>query len=259
MVPDYATGSYKKKDLKSSFNPDKATRIVLNGSSVSVNGDGASADGCIVTITAKGTYLISGSVDDGQIVVNAGDDDDVRLILNGVQLHAEKSAAIFVINADKCILTLVDGTVNTISDGNSYEYYDLDKEEPNAAVFSDADLSINGSGTLNVTGNFEHAIRVKADMKITAGTIDLSAINKGIKVKKTFSILDGRVTINARDDGINAGSVINIDGGELIVNAGDDGIQSDEQIIVNAGVVDTTGSKKGFKAPLFTPNGGEIK
>lgn len=259
LVPAYATGEYKKKDLKSSFNPDKATKIVLDGSAIEISGDGAEVDGNKIKITAKGTYLISGKLDDGQIIVNAGDDDDVRLILNGADITCSNSSPIYAINADKLILTLVDGSVNTFTDGSSYVYADAEKEEPNAAIFSDCDLSINGNGTLNVNGKFQHAIRVKADMKITSGTISLNAVEKGIKVKKTFAILDGTVNIKCGDDGINAGMAISIDGGILNVAAEDDGIQSDEQIIVNAGTTDTSASKKGFKAPIFTPNGGDIK
>ncbi|MBP5330718.1 MAG: carbohydrate-binding domain-containing protein [Lachnospiraceae bacterium] len=258
MIPEYATGEYKKKDLKSSFNPDNATKIELNGSTISVNGDGAVADGNKVTISAKGTYLISGKLDDGQIIINAGDDDDVRLILNGADITCSNSSPIYAINADKVILTLVEGTVNTFTDGTSYVFANADKEEPNAAIFSDCDLSINGEGTLNVNGNFQHAIRVKADLKITSGIINLNAVAKGIKVKKTFAILDGELNIKCGDDGINAGMAISIDGGKVVVAAEDDGIQSDEQIIVNAGTIDTSASKKGFKAPIFTPNGGDI-
>ncbi|MCR5324630.1 MAG: carbohydrate-binding domain-containing protein [Lachnospiraceae bacterium] len=259
LVPSYATGEYKKKDLKSSFNPDKATKIELNGSTIAVNGDGATADGNKVTITAKGTYLVSGTLDDGQIIVNAGDEDDVRLILNGATVNCSNSSCIYGINADKIIITLVDGTVNTFTDSADYIFANAEKEEPNAAIFSDCDLSINGTGTLNVNGNFQHAIRVKADVKITSGTINLYAVQKGFKVKKTFSIMEGSLTIKSGDDGINAGSVINIDGGTIVIEAEDDGVQSDEQIIINAGMVDTEKCKKGFKAPIFTPNGGEIK
>ncbi len=258
LVPAYATGEYKKKDLKSSFNPDKATKIELNGSSITVDGDGAVADGNKVTISAKGTYLISGTLDDGQIIVNAGDDDDVRLILNGATVNCSNSSCIYAINADKVILTLVDGTVNTFTDGTEYVFANAEKEEPNAAIFSDCDFSINGTGTLNVNGNFQHAIRVKADVKITSGTINLNAVQKGIKIKKTFAILDGTLNIKSGDDGINAGMTISLDGGTINIVAEDDAIQSDEQIIVNAGTIDTSKSKKGFKAPLFTPNGGDI-
>ena len=258
LVPTYATGEYKKKDLKSSFNPDKATKIVFNGSSISVDGEGAEVNGNKVTISLKGTYLVSGTLDDGQIIVNAGDEDDVRLILNGATMNCSNSSCIYALNADKVILTLVDGSVNTFTDTSNYVYDNPDKEEPNAAIFTDCDLSINGNGTLNVNGNFQHAIRVKADVKITSGTINLSAVEKGLKVKKTFAILDGTLNIKSGDDGINAGMTISLDGGTINVTAEDDAIQSDEQIIVNAGTIDTSKSKKGFKAPLFTPNGGDI-
>ena len=252
------TGSYKKKDLKTTYNENKATAIVLNGDSATITGTGAEVDGLTIRINTKGNYLISGTLNDGQIVVNVGDDDDVRLILNGVDIKCSNSSCIYVINADKCIITTTAGSVNNLTDGNKYTYAKPDKEEPNAAIFTDCDLSINGEGTLNVTGNFGHAIRAKADLKITSGTIKVSAADKGFKAKKTFSILDGNVTINAKKDGIDAGSVINIDGGSLTVTAGDDAVQSDEQIIVNDGTVDLSKSKKGMKAPVITTNGGNI-
>ena len=252
------TGEYKKKDLKTTYNEAKATSIVLNGNTAAITGTGAEADGSTIRINTKGNYLISGSLNDGQIVINVGDDDDVRLILNGVDIRCSNSSCIYVINADKCIITTTAGSVNTLSDGSNYTYAKPDKEEPNAAIFSDCDLSINGEGTLDVTGNFGHAIRAKADLKITSGTLYVSAADKGFKAKKTFSILDGNVTINAKKDGIDAGSVINIDGGTLTITSGDDAVQSDEQIIINDGTVDLSKCKKGMKAPVITTNGGNV-
>ena len=252
------TGEYKKKDINTNYNPDKCVAINLNGSSASSEGSGVSINGGIITISEEGKYIVSGTLDNGQIVINVDKEEDVRLILNGVNITCGNSSCIYVMSADKLIITLAEGTTNTLRDGASYTYTDAENEEPNAALFTDCDLSINGNGTLNVTGNFKHAIRAKADIKITSGKLIISAVNKGIKAKKTLSVLNGDIIISSGKDGLEAGSTVNIDGGNLIITAEDEAMQSDEQIIVNNGTVDLSKSKNGMKAPVITTNGGNV-
>lgn len=161
-------GSYSSEDSDSSWDASKATSITLNQSSIEVDGSGASANGSIVTITNAGTYVLSGTLDDGQVIVDANKNDLVRLVLNGVTLSCSTSAPIYSKQADKTILILADGSQNTVQDTTQY-IYATGEDEPDAAIFSKDSLSINGSGSLTVTGNFNNGIGSKDDLVITSG------------------------------------------------------------------------------------------
>lgn len=122
--------SYDEDDVDSSVDSSEVSYITFNGDSISFDGSGASVDGNIVTITAAGTYSISGTLNDGQIIVNAGDENKVKLILNGVDITSSINAPIYVISADKTIVTLAGGTANYVTDSDSY--IDVsDTDEPN--------------------------------------------------------------------------------------------------------------------------------
>lgn len=152
-----------------------------------------------ISITESGEYVLSGEIKDGQIIVDVPNSDDkvVTLILNDVNVKCSDSAAIYVKNAKKVVLSLVEGTTNIFTDGNNYSYEDEAKEEPSACIFSKDDLVIAGNGSLLVNGNFNNGIYSKDDITITGGKIDVKAANNGIKGKDyTVSIggsIDGDV------------------------------------------------------------------
>ena len=161
---------FTDRDRDPSYDEASATKIVLDGSGASVTGEGATADGSTVTISADGTYVVSGTLADGQVVVNLpGDDDKAQIVLDGVTIHNEDGPAIQIDQADKVFLTLADGSTNVLSDGASYALAE-GEDEPYAALYSKDDLTINGSGVLEVTGNYRHAIASKDDTVITGGT-----------------------------------------------------------------------------------------
>ena len=120
----------------------RVVHIVLNGTSVTVDSTGASVNGSVVTIDSAGTYNISGSLDEGQIVVNTEDEETVRVILAGVTIHNSTTTPVYVQSAGKTILILADGTENTVTDGTSYVFETAGEEEPNAAIYSKSDLTI---------------------------------------------------------------------------------------------------------------------
>jgi len=128
--------------------------IGLNGDSITAGGEGVSVNGQVATITSAGTYNLSGSLSEGQIIIDTADEEVVRLILSGVDIACSNSAPIYIKNADKVVMILVEGTKNTLTDGAAYVLSDPAVEEPNAALFSASDLSLYGSGSLSVTGNY---------------------------------------------------------------------------------------------------------
>ncbi len=173
---------YTSEDLVSTPTDAADTTIQLNGDSIAVDGSGAMANGSTVTITTAGTYQISGTLNDGQIIVDNTDPENVTLIFAGVDIASQSSAPIYVANAEKVIITLAAGSESFVTDSTSYLALD-ESGEPNAAIFSKDDLTINGEGTLTVNANYNNGIASKDDLKITGGTIMVSAVDDGLKGK----------------------------------------------------------------------------
>lgn len=212
------------------------------GSSITVNGTGVTVDENIVTITQGGTYSLSGTLDDGQVIVNAGDLDQVELLLNGVHLTSSTSAPIYIMNADKTTLTLVEGTESVITDAESYVYEDASVDEPNAAIFSKDDLKINGTGSLIVNANYNNGIASKDDLDIKNGDITINAVNNGLKGKDSIEIDNGTFVINSGGDTIKSDNTtdttkgwITINNGTFNLTATGDGIQAETDLLINGG------------------------
>ncbi len=256
--------AYDREDLETGIYEDLST-ILLQGDTVQVDASGAVVDGSTVTINAAGAYSISGVLNDGQIIVDTQDEESVILILNGAEITCSDSAPVYVRNAEKTVITLADGTENQISDGMSYVLED-ETDEPDAAIFSKADLTINGSGSLTVNASYNHGIVSKDDLKITDGELTVTAVGDGIKGRDSITIKDGTITIDAGGDGLQSnndedaskGTVL-IEGGMLVVNAGTDGIQAETSLVVNGGVLQIAAGDDGMHSETTLEiNGGEI-
>ncbi|MGB4149899.1 MAG: carbohydrate-binding domain-containing protein [Limnochordia bacterium] len=237
------TVSYTRKDLDSGFNAAEAAEVILNTDRISFTGSGVEIDGSTVRITQGGTYLVQGTIQDGQLIVDAGDNDDVQLVLNGVSLTSSTPAAIYVMNADKVILTLAPGTVNVIADGQA-STPELDAEDVNAAVFSKDDLTINGDGTLIVRGNYRHGIVSKDDLKIVSGTIEIMAVGDGIKGRDLLAVRNGNISITAQQDGMQSNNnadpergFVYIENGQIDITAELDGIQAATGLYIKGGTI----------------------
>ncbi|MBM7609101.1 hypothetical protein JOD29_002367 [Lysinibacillus composti] len=238
--------SYDDEDFYTKWK--NATSIKLNGDSASFKGDGAVViDGSSITIRAAGVYEISGKLNDGQIIVDAEDDGHVRLVLNEAEINSSSSAPIFVQNAGKTVISLEDDTKNVLSDGDNYVYEKSDDDEPNAALFSKDDLTINGSGTLVVNGNFNDGITSKDELKITGGTIQIESVDDGIIGRDLLAVKEGNIQINAGGDGIKSTNdkdadkaLIAIEDGTFNIEATNDGIQAETTLLVANGKFDIT-------------------
>lgn len=233
-------GKYSEEKLDASWNEKSAVKITLNGDSVTADDKNVEVDGSKVTITEAGTYVLSGTISDGQIVVDSDDKDSVRLVLNGAEITCSNSSAIWV-KAGDTIITLADGTENTLTDGAEYTT-DSEDDEPKAAVYAKDDLTFNGSGSLTVNGNYKNGIQCKDALKFVSGTYTITAANNGLVGKDSVSIKDGTYTITSGGDGIKStntdetdkGYVI-IDGGTFTITAEGDGIQAETLLRVNDG------------------------
>jgi len=238
---------YKTDDLQPASADAEMALIKLVGDSITFEGSGATVEDSVITITDGGVYAIRGSLDDGQIRVDIPDDGVVTLVLQGVDITSATSAPIYMLNAGKTIITLADGTGNSLTDGNEYILEDETAGEPNAAIFSKDDLTINGSGTLTVNASYLNGILSKDDLKITGGTISVNAANDGLRGRNSIGILDGTIKVNAGGDGLQSNNdegtdkgYISIDGGTLDITAGLDGIQAETNLLVSGGTINIT-------------------
>ncbi len=221
-----------------------SVKIALNGSSASADGQGVTADGSKVTITSAGTYDISGSLADGQIIVNSEGDGIVRLVLNRVDISSSTGSPIYVMSADEVMIVLADDTKNTLSDASSYVVGDAEEDAPNAAIFSMADLTIYGNGSLTVNGNYNDGIASKDGLIIAGGTIAVNAADDGIRGKDYIVVQDGTITVNVQGDGLKSDNAVDaakgyilIEGGAINVTSGNDAIDAETDVLIAGGEI----------------------
>jgi len=278
-------------DAASDYEWDTADEVSidLTGSSASSGGDAVVVDGGTVTITAAGTYRISGTLSDGQVVVDTEDDGVVRLVLDGVDVTSSTGAALAVLDAGRAVVLLAEGSQNSLTDDAEYVFPDAETDEPNAALFSAADLTIGGTGSLTVTGRYNDGIASKDGLVISGGTITVDAVDDGIRGKDYLvvrgtadltvsadgdglkadnaedaasgyvAIEAGTVTITSGVDGIDATTDALIGGGVVTIAAGDDAVHADATLTVSGGSVTVTESYEGLESLQITISGGEIE
>ena len=244
---------FTDRESDPSYDDNTATHITLNGTEIQVSGDGASASGGVLTISSAGTYVISGKLSDGQIVVDAGDQDKVQLVLNGVTVNCSDNAPIYVKSADKVFITLNENTENSLTDGASY--IQSDDNNVDGVIFSKADLAVGGSGTLNITANYKNAVVSKDDLVVTGGTFNITAKEDALNGKDCIKIKDGVFNISSsegkgltsKNDEDNTKGYVYIAGGTITIKNSVEGIEG-TAIIVEDGTIDVTSSDDGFNA-----------
>jgi hypothetical protein len=266
-------------------NNTESTQIILSSNSISVNGAGATANGSKVTISSAKLYTISGSISDGQIIVDTQDEEKVEITLNSVSITCLNSAPINIKNGE-VKLTLVGN--NVIADGTSYIYDDAAKEEPNAAIFSKDDLTIKGTGSLTVRANFNDGINCNDDLKISSGTINVTAVDDGLVGNESIEVNGGNITVNSKgdclrvteeddidkgdiqidggtlnltttdDDGLSAFRLVEVNDGTLTISALSQGLKSDTDVVINGGSIKVTKCKEGIEAKRIDIIGGNF-
>lgn len=232
---------YSDTDQDSTYSKSNATIITLSNDSTQINGNGASFSESTLNISNAGTYIISGELD-GQIVVDATIVDTVQLVLDNTTITNNTGPAIYVTQAEKVIITLAEGSKNIISDDN--DYANTTDDAPDAAIYADDDLTINGKGILIVNGNYKHGIKSSDNLIIISGTLNITAHNDALRGKDSVAILDGNIKIDAGGDGIKSTNNedeeqgwILIDGGTFEISATSNGIQTSSALVINAGTV----------------------
>ena len=257
-----ADDAFSERDLSGAYD-DEVFSITLTGSGAQTDSGGVTVSGSTVTVTAEGTYVITGTLNDGTIVVDATKDDKVQLVLSGVSVRSSDYAAIYVKQADKVFVTLADGTENTLSNGGTY--VQRDENEVDAVIFSKDDITFNGTGSLVITASSGSGIVGKDEVTITAGTYQITAAKNAIRAKDSLAVAGGSFTLYASADGLHAengdddtlGSVY-IAGGSFVIQARDDAIHANTILQIDGGSFTLTAAE-GLEATYVLINGGTLQ
>lgn len=275
---------FTERDLTGTYEESEAVYVTLSDDGITGETDGVAINGQTVTITEEGTYVFSGTLSEGQIVVDA-DDAKVQIVLDNVDITCASSAAVYVKSAEKVFVTLAEGSQNTLR--NTDEYVTIDDNNIDAVIFSKSDLTLNGTGSLTIVSAEGHGIVSKDDLKITGGTYDITAAGHALSGKDSVRIADGTFILTAEKDGIraenaddeekgyiyiadgdftitsdgdgmDASNIVQIEDGTYTLATGDDGVHADDALIVNGGTITVTESYEGLEGLTVTINDGTI-
>ena len=268
---------FTERDLSGEYDESEAVTITLDGSKATASdgAKGVTVDGSSISITQEGTYIFTGTLSDGQIIVDADDQAKVQIVLKDASITSKNSAALYVKSADKVFVTTAEGTDNTLANGGSFTAGTDSSDSSNidGAVFAKDDVTFNGKGTLSVTSPAGHGIVGKDDVKIAGGTVTIEAANHGIQANDSVRLAEANVTITAGQDsgkdGIHVNDGAAEDGGtsesffymadgSLTIGAGDDGIHAESSILIEGGDIEVGKSYEGLEALTITIAGGNI-
>ncbi|ROS79061.1 carbohydrate-binding domain-containing protein [Cellulomonas sp. PhB143] len=254
--------------------------IALGDGSATVSADGdtsgVSVDGSTVTITAPGTYRVSGTLDDGQLTVASSAEGTVRIVLDGADITSATGSPFVVEDADDVVVVLADGSENHLADAKKYD--DTSEDAPNAALYSTADLGITGTGALSVEGSAADGITSKDGLVIESGNVTVDAADDGIRGKDYLVVSGGTLDVTAGGDGLKSDDdedealgYVHLAGGTQKVTAGADGVQAQTDLVVTGGSLDVASggghaaelgdddSAKGLKADVaVVVSGGDV-
>ena len=218
-------------------NQNNITTVSFDGSTARITGTGAIFSNGVLTINQAGTYVLSGRLDNGRILTNIARTDTVRLVLNNLSLNSNTGPAIYSARSREIIIILESGSQNNISDGRVSR-----NDDHNAAIFVQHSLSIQGSGTLNVNGNYHHGIRAQDYLTINSGTINVTAQGDALRGRDGVIINNGIFNLNAGGDGIQSNNAnsddvgyVTITGGTFNIRAANDGIQAESILTISGG------------------------
>ena len=193
---------FSDRDKEIGYDEENSTVIKLSDDSTTCDSDAVQISGNTVTIIGEGTYILSGTLTDGMVIVDAEDTDKVQLVLDGVDITSAESAAIYVREADKVFITTASDSKNTLTNGGTYTA--IDDNNIDAAIFSKSDLTLNGAGSLTITAKAGHGVVSKDDLVLTSGTYQIDAASHGLSGKDSVRIASGSYTIVSGKDGIHA-------------------------------------------------------
>ena len=239
-----STDMFTERDLAGTYEESGAVYVTLSDDGITGETAGVAINGQTMTITAEGTYIFSGTLSEGQIVVDA-DNAKVQIVFDNVDITCASSAAVYVKSAEKVFVTLAEGSQNTLR--NTDEYVAIDDNNIDAVIFAKSDLTLNGTGSLTIVSAEGHGIVSKDDLKITGGTYDITAAGHALSGKDSVRIADGTFILNAEKDGIHAENAddeekgyIYIADGDFTITSDGDGMDASNIVQIEDGTLDIT-------------------
>ena len=224
--------------------------------------DGVSVENGTITITSGGTYRITGEYS-GQVKIEATKTDTVRLVLDNAKITNSTGAAINVVSAAEAIIYTAAGTTNTVADEANYTA--TGDDDPDAAIYSTANLTLTGEGSLSVEGAYEEGIHTTGGLVIASGTLEVNAANTGIKGKDYVDITGGIVNVTAAQDGIKSTNTddesmgfTRLSAGSVTVSAGDDGLKAPHTLEISGGTLNIEKSNEGIEAQYINILDGDV-
>lgn len=220
-------------------------------------------DGQTVTITQAGTYQVAGTLDDGALIVESGENAKITLVLGGVSIKNTTGAAIQIGTADDVNIELAEGTTNVLQSGEEVDIATATEgeEATGGALQSKVDLKIKGKGGLTVLGYLNNGIHCTKDLKIKNGNISVTALGHGIKGKNSVTVSGGTVTVTSGKDGITSDETENeekgfvtIEDGEIIITSVGDGVSAETTLTVTDGVISIISGSGSANAQQKTDN-----
>ncbi len=255
---------FTDRDLRGDYTEAECEKITLSGNLAQCSSKAVQISGSTVTITKEGVYLLSGTLQEGMIVIAADDTEKVQLVLDNASISNSANAAIYVKSADKVFITLAAGTTNRLENGGSYAV--LDDNNIDGVIFAKCDLTINGTGNLEITAAEGHGIVSKDDVRIASGNLTITAAGHGISGKDSVRIADGTISVISGKDGIQSSHDTNaekgyvyIRDGEFTITADGDGISASKTLQIDGGsFVIVTGGGSGNKTVAKDENGESV-
>lgn len=247
---------FTERDGKTEYDESKAVTIQLNGTTATASSDSVKISGSTVQITEEATYVISGELTDGMLIVNAPDTAKLQIVLNGANITSKTSAALYILEADKVFVTLAEGTNNALVNGGSFTA--IDNNNIDGALFSKQDLTLNGAGSLTVTSPAGHGIVCKDDLVITGGTYTIHSASHAVDANDSVRISEASFTLDAGKDAIHCENTEDAEKGFIYISSGSikaeaegDGIAASAYLQIEGGTFDLLiggGSENGTKA-----------
>lgn len=225
--------SFSNRELSGTYEKAGATLVSGESETITINGSGAELGDQQLLIRSGGVYVLTGAFADHCIIIDAGDSDKVQLVLDNADIANSSGPALYVRSADKVFITLPEETVSSITDGEAYAFTDGDVTV-DAAIFSRADLVINGSGTLNVCGQYKHGVVSRDDLVITGCTVNVTAVSTALDGKDCIKAAQASLNVTAGSNGLRSDNAedplrgfVYLAQSTVHVIAGTDGIQAE--------------------------------
>lgn len=236
---------FTDKDKEIGYDETTATTINLADNKIQCSDNSIKIDGNTVTISSEGTYILSGKLSNGQVIIDSDENTKLKIVLDGVDINCDTSAAIYVKQADKVFVTLAPDSKNTLS--NTKEFVAIDDNNIDSVIFSKDDITFNGTGSLEVNAKYGHGVVSKDDLVLTGGTYKVTAQNHAFSGNDNVKIADGNYTLTAGKDGIHSDNTedtekgfVYIENGTFKINGDGDGIDSSAYTQIVNGEINIT-------------------